>query len=402
MNSFKNVFDKLGKKKFWSLTFGLLLPVTMLALLIVFAPTTGCTTLFLMPFVTPFLAANMQKVWYAMMGLDDSQISSASYSYYYRKPGLYGGLGLLGPTILSVIIGMVFFFVVFSLTIESLMGAFGQHEVYEELMAMMMSGSTNEAIDYMAENISAFNGPLIVMGGISLFVGLVSFLLMFLNSAQGYVFFQRAMPDADINIMGSQSKALGKVLLKGTFLKRFRKNWFALTLTIVLGALIQGAFIAVFSLIPTDYPYLMSALPAAISMILLTPLFTIIIASNVPTADAMIPYVVGQCDPRIIDEMNHFYSDPNYRHSEENKNKRPFQDASGQSFTINVSESSPSNDFFVPENEQAPAKEESEQEQKEEGPSFGFFDFGDDKVEDKPEAEEKKEDDTTQEDKKDD
>lgn len=372
MKNIKEVLNTLGQKKFWSLTLGLSLPVLMLATLLIFAPITSFATLFLIPLVVPLLAVNMQKIWYAAMKRDDSSISSVGYSSYYKTPGLYGGLGILAPTLWGLLVGFLALLILSTTCIKPLMDAFGNGEIYTEFMNLLSKGVSNEALDYLTNNSNAFLGPIIILYGIAIFIGLVAFILFFFNSTQAYVFFQRALPDADINLVGGQARTLGKILLRGTFFKRLKENWLIVTLIIGIGTIINGGFIALLVLVPSSYSSLFISIPAAISLVLLTPLFTLLIASNVLTADKVMPAVVKQCDPRILAELAHFYRDPRYHHSEENKNKQPFGGNFDSAITVDVTETVDTSDFFVPsEDDVTPKKEENE-----DSPAFGFFDFG--------------------------
>lgn len=84
MKEFQKILKEIGWKNFWRLTGGLVLPITMLAILVMFAPTTSFITLFLIPLVIPLLAVNCQKVWYKAMGKNDENISPFDYGRYYK------------------------------------------------------------------------------------------------------------------------------------------------------------------------------------------------------------------------------------------------------------------------------------------------------------------------------
>lgn len=109
MKEFQKILKEIGWKNFWRLTGGLVLPITMLAILVMFAPTTSFITLFLIPLVIPLLAINCQKVWYKAMGKNDEDISPFDYGRYYKNGGLYGSLGFLSPTVSSALIGAACF-----------------------------------------------------------------------------------------------------------------------------------------------------------------------------------------------------------------------------------------------------------------------------------------------------
>lgn len=95
----------------------------------------------------------------------------------------------------------------------NLMGAFGQYDVLLEA-ERIFANNYNDGYTYILDNISAFTGPLVVVIGITLFVALVFFLFFIINSFQGYVTFQKVLPDADLNIVGGASRTMGRTLEK--------------------------------------------------------------------------------------------------------------------------------------------------------------------------------------------
>lgn len=153
MKEFQKILKEIGWKNFWRLTGGLVLPITMLAILVMFAPTTSFITLFLIPLVIPLLAVNCQKVWYKAMGKNDEDISPFDYGRYYKNGGLYGSLGFLSPTVSSALIGAACF-TLLTLVFPNLMGAFGQYDVLLEA-ERIFANNYNDGYTYILDNISA-------------------------------------------------------------------------------------------------------------------------------------------------------------------------------------------------------------------------------------------------------
>lgn len=211
MKEFQKILKEIGWKNFWRLTGGLVLPITMLAILVMFAPTTSFITLFLIPLVIPLLAVNCQKVWYKAMG----KMMKTSH------------LSIMEDTIKWWLIWIVGIFITNSIfsfdrcgllhltnfSFPNLMGAFGQYDVLLEA-ERIFANNYNDGYTYILDNISAFTGPLVVVVGITLFVALVFFLFFIINSYQGYVTFQKVLPDADLNIVGGASRTMGRTLEK--------------------------------------------------------------------------------------------------------------------------------------------------------------------------------------------
>lgn len=211
MKEFQKILKEIGWKNFWRLTGGLVLPITMLAMLVMFAPTTSFITLFLIPLVIPLLAVNCQKVWYKAMG----KMMKTSH------------LSIMEDTIKWWLIWIVGIFITNSIfsfdrcgllhltnfSFPNLMGAFGQYDVLLEA-ERIFANNYNDGYTYLLDNISAFTGPLVVVVGITLFVALVFFLFFIINSFQGYVTFQKVLPDADLNIVGGASRTMGRTLEK--------------------------------------------------------------------------------------------------------------------------------------------------------------------------------------------
>lgn len=211
MKEFQKILKEIGWKNFWRLTGGLVLPITMLAILVMFAPTTSFITLFLIPLVIPLLAVNCQKVWYKAMG-KMMKTSHLSIMEDTIKWWLIWIVGILSPTVSSALIGAACF-TLLTLVFPNLMGAFGQYDVLLEA-ERIFANNYNDGYTYILDNISAFTGPLVVVIGITLFVALVFFLFFIINSFQGYVTFQKVLPDADLNIVGGASRTMGRTLEK--------------------------------------------------------------------------------------------------------------------------------------------------------------------------------------------
>lgn len=121
-------------------------------------------------------------------------------------------MGFLSPTVSSALIGAACF-TLLTLVFPNLMGAFGQYDVLLEA-ERIFANNYNDGYTYLLDNISAFTGPLVVVVGITLFVALVFFLFFIINSFQGYVTFQKVLPDADLNIVGGASRTMGRTLEK--------------------------------------------------------------------------------------------------------------------------------------------------------------------------------------------
>lgn len=364
MKEFQKILKEIGWKNFWRLTGGLVLPITMLAILVMFAPTTSFITLFLIPLVIPLLAVNCQKVWYKAMGKNDEDISPFDYGRYYKNGGLYGSLGFLSPTVSSALIGAACF-TLLTFVFPNLMGA--------------------------------FTGPLVVVVGITLFVALVFFLFFIINSFQGYVTFQKVLPDADLNIVGGASRTMGRTLEKGMLSRRLKTNWFIIVPIIIFNMLVQGGFMTLFSLIHNDYPQLICGVPAAIGMILSTPLITLLLISNVSTANIILPTIALRVNERDRAYLDAIYYNKSYQHSKENSGKTPFDGLAGP-INTNVEESeggffdaskndgpafySPQNDDTTPskpvdekDDQKSNTDAEKQSDNKSSSPSFGFFDF---------------------------
>lgn len=395
MKEFQKILKEIGWKNFWRLTGGLVLPITMLAILVMFAPTTSFITLFLIPLVIPLLAVNCQKVWYKAMGKNDEDISPFDYGRYYKNGGLYGSLGFLSPTISSALIGAACF-TLLTLVFPNLMGAFGQYDVLLEA-ERIFANNYNDGYTYILDNISAFTGPLVVVVGITLFVALVFFLFFIINSCQGYVTFQKVLPDADLNIVGGASRTMGRTLEKGMLSRRLKTNWFIIVPIIIFNMLVQGGFMTLFSLIRNDYPQLICGVPAAIGMILSTPLITILLISNVSTANIILPTIALKVSERDRAYLDAIYYNKSYQHSKENSGKTPFDGLAGP-INANVEEReggffdaskddgptfySPQNDDTTPskpvdekDDQKSNTDAEKQSDNKSSSPSFGFFDF---------------------------
>lgn len=161
-----------------------------------------------------------------------------------------------------------------------------------------------------------------------------------------------------------------------------------------------------FSLIRNDYPQLICGVPAAIGMILSTPLITLLLISNVSTANIILPTIALRVNERDRAYLDAIYYNKSYQHSKENSGKTPFDGLAGP-INANVEESEggffdASKDdgptFYSPQNDDtSPAKPvnekddqksntdaEKQSDNKSSSPSFGFFDFSssDDKKDD--------------------
>lgn len=385
MNSLILTFKSLGWKKFLRLTVDLSLPVSMLAILIIFAPSTSFLTLFLLPFVLPLLATNFQKVWYAAMGRDDTKISPVDFGNYYKNGGLYGSLGIGGTTILSLLIGYFSFSILTMLLLSPLATAFGQKEVIDNFTSLWTTNQ-NEAVSYLSKNISSLTGTITVLISLAIFIALLFFFISFSKSVQGYSLFQRVMPDADKNFLGGQARIMGKTLLRGTFSLRLSINWLLLVLFGLATLIIYGGFTALFSLIPSSFPLLTCALPAGITILLLTPLYTLLLASNILTADAIMPTVADNLSDKEIAYLEGVFNNKNYVHTKESEGQVPFQ---GKGRTVTAPSDSPVFDATVekkPDDDLTKQDQQSQNEDKKDesssdkkdSPSFGFFDFSSD------------------------
>lgn len=85
--------------------------------------------------------------------------------------------------------------------------------------------------------------------------------------------------------------------------------------------LVQGGFMTLFSLIRNDYPQLICGVPAAIGMILSTPLITLLLISNVSTANIILPTIALRVNERDRAYLDAIYYNKSYQHSKENSGK---------------------------------------------------------------------------------
>lgn len=379
MNSFILTFNLLGPKKYLRLTVDLSIPILMLSILITLAPTTSFLTLFLIPFVIPLLATNFQKIWYASMGRDDTTISPVDFGRYYKNAGLYGALGIGGTMMLSLLLGYFAFSVFTFLFMSPLATAFGKKDVIDGFMTLWTTNQ-NEALTFLRNNIDELNGTITVLISLAIFSAIVFFFFSLSKSVQGYVLFQRAMPDADKNFMGSQSRLMGRSLLRGSTGLRFRINWFLIFVFTVTGVVLYGGLTALFSLVPSPYPLLTCALPAGITVLLLTPFYTLLLANCVLTADSIMPSVLDKLSEREVAYLESVFHNNNYVHTSESQGQTPFQ---GQRGAFKGSASPLFYDASKEDGKIADivqidkTKEEDKKEDKkeEDSPSFGVLDF---------------------------
>lgn len=161
--------------------------------------------------------------------------------------------------------------------------------------------------------------------------------------------------------------------------------------------LVQGGFMTLFSLIRNDYPQLICGVPATIGMILSTPLITLLLISNVSTANIILPTIALRVSERDRAYLDAIYYNKSYQHSKENSGKTPFDGLAGP-INANVEESeggffdaskddgptfySPQNDNTSPskpvdekDDQKSNTDAEKQSDNKSSSPSFGFFDF---------------------------
>lgn len=365
MRGFLEAFHAFGWRDFLRLTGDLFLPASMLAILFVFAPQTSFFTLFLLPLVLPFLAANFQKVWYRTMGRDDSRFSPYDFARYYRTPGLVGSLGLLFATVSGALVGYASFSILGATSLTSLIAAFGKTDI---LNAFADRWSTDQqgAIAYLAENAGELTGPFVILISASAFAGILVFFASLATSTQGYAFLQVALPDADRNILGSQARTMGKSMIRGSQALLWRRNWLLYLTSFLWFSACYGGFTALFSLLPTDYPLIFAGIPAGLSIVLFTPFLTLFLSSQVKNASPLIFYASKRMSERERESLETVFRSAKYIHTPESGGRVPFQGAE--------SHDAPKGSIDVdPIPGQAEAEEGRGKEDEEH--SFGFFDF---------------------------
>lgn len=382
MDTFKQTFNSLGWKNYLRLTATLLVPMLMISAILLLVPSTLSATVLLLPLVIPIFANTSQKIWYCTVGRNDKDINPFNYSRYYRNIGLNGYMGMGSVVVIAVIISNFLLLILFANAFEPTWSAFGYGELASQYHNIE---DADAALNFVEMYKQEMTGPVVLLSSCSLFVGLLISIINLSNSSQGYVVFQRLMPDADLNFYGAQSRKIGKTLLSPQIGFMLKSNWFLYVLYFSILTISYGGFTVLFSFIEVSHPELTAGLPAMFSILLTTPILTLLLASKVITADKMMSLISSQMEEGDINYLNTLLKDPAYKRSEFNRGQKlffghqsekaayddmvdkPLYDATEQEDDIQIF------DAEVSESDETPTDKETK-----DSPSYGFFDFSSD------------------------
>ena len=307
----------------WYKVLGLFaIPVIGIALILFLGPVSYYLSLLLFPLMLPFLYNAYRFLWTSRDTIGPKL--SLNPSNYTAQGGARGSLGVMYPLLFGALITDTVHALLMFVALQPLMRAYGYGAVVDQINAIT---STEELTEYMmsSEAGQAMSGPLTVIYGLALYVGLILIVALMEKNRFNYVFMSRVLPDCDHNLSGTQARFLGKMYLRGYYWTRMRFKapavipmWLALTLC-------YGGAIAGFSFITTDIPFITGALPILVLIPLAIVAVSLDASFDVPLADRMIPILIENNPQGFIEPVRNTFNSPEFIHTEDRAGMVPFQ-----------------------------------------------------------------------------
>ncbi len=307
----------------WYKALGLFaIPVIGIALILFLGPVSYYLSMLLFPLMLPFLY-NAYRFFWTTRDTSGPKLSLAP-SNYTARIGARGSLGVMYPLLFGAIITDLMHLLLMWVALMPLMRAYGYGAIVDQLAAYTNMSDLTNALN-TPEVAEAMSGPLTVIYGISLYVGLIIIVALMEKNRFNYVLMTRILPDCDNNLSGTQARYLGKLYLRGFYWTRLRfKAVVVIPIWIVLTLCFGGA-IAGFSFLTTDIPFITGALP----ILVLIPLAIVAVALDacfdVPLADRMIAILLDSNIPGLIEPVRNTFNSPEFIHTEDRAGMVPFQ-----------------------------------------------------------------------------
>ena len=320
----KRGFRELFKGTVWLKTLGAFsIPMLFFGVLIAFGPITSFLSLILLPFAVPFFYNALRYVW--SRADTDGEKFSLQPSNYLGHTGARGSLGFLTPSILGIIVYEILLIILIRSAIPSLLGTFGYPELAVQFEAAITGGDVAAFNNFTREHSRELSGPLMVIYGSCVYLLLILMVLLLENNRFSFVLMNRVLPDADNNLIGTQTRALGKQFGMGLYWKRIGlKGAVFIPSLLILTAIYAGALTG-FCFIETSRPQLMGGIPALITVPFALLWLVVDSSLDVPLADALMSDVVKKCDARQISSVRNTFRNPEYTHTPSRAGQVVFQ-----------------------------------------------------------------------------
>ncbi len=189
----------------------LLLPVFLLQILVVCAPSTYFLSLLLTYFILPMFYTVEKRLRFAVSGIGKDNFSyKDGYDSFFG--GVQGGIfGVIFVIIEAFLVGILCYFLV-SLASVSIINCFeGANDVYQHMIEMMSSpnASMNELMEYLMSEGHLLIQPLTVIVGLVVFIPELLIVFYFLNTnLDDHYLCTIVLPDIDKNISASQARSI--------------------------------------------------------------------------------------------------------------------------------------------------------------------------------------------------
>lgn len=312
----KRGFSQLFQGNTFLKTMGIFaIPVLGLAILVVFGPVTEFISMLLTPLLVPFFYCAFRYVW--SWSDTDGPKFSLQPSNYTAHTGARGSLGFLVPTILSVVVYYAVLLILSASCFDSLMNLFGQSGTLALYNQLIAEGNQEGLYDFLtsSETALAMSQSFTLIYGVSTYAGLAVLCGMLEKNRFNFVLMNRILPDADNNLIGTQSRTLGKQFGIGLYFKRLGKKASFYFPSLGVITLVYAGSLTGFCFITTEYPQLLSAVPFAITVPFILLFVCMDSALDVPLADALMPDVVKRADARQIASVRNTFRNPEYTHT---------------------------------------------------------------------------------------
>lgn len=360
----------------------MLLPVSLTAILMFLGPISEYFSLIFMPFIVPFYYNAFKFVWDVANENYSDETKYLSYGTYMKNLGVRGCFGLLPPILYSLLFFSAFLTLFSSTSFFPFVRIFSGDDFANQLTEQLnLYYSTNDLtglIEFLSNNGEQMTGAFTAIVNLSLFIALIIFVFIFNKPRLNYVLIQKVLPDANINIIGAQSRQMGRALLSQYFSKYLSRTFlpnlllWGLNFIVLIGASIGFCFIK------NPVFYFTASIPGVIFTFLSTPLLVINGSMDVALADEFVPIIYNKLSEAEKNMFVASFYSPNYKHSKENENKTPFNNLVTK---INVNEDDV---FDVESNEEQTdgdshsdvgVNESKETKVNEDKSTYGVFDF---------------------------
>jgi len=410
MNLLKESLQRL-KGHFWKACLLMLFPIFLTCLIFLLRTLTLSLSIFAISLAMPFFYGAFKYIWDVSNNEYKEGTKYFSFTNYIRNPGAKGCFGVLKPFIIGILVYSFISNLLSTFLLTPLLKMYAGQEFYQEFQTLIEQytntvGGSDELFQvtyFIFQNGDKFNGPLTIILNIALFFAFLAFVILFNKPRFNYVLAQKIMPDADLNLIGAQSRLVGKLSSNIVKKKYISARLPSMVIMWSINFLIFIGTTIGFSFIKAKPFYLISAMPSVIFAFLSIPILVISGASDTVIADKLMNEIFESTDQRTMVTIFAMYYDKMYRHRPENANKLPFGGLAHKPndfsyddglFTVEPEETDininvddePENikPFNINDSNENPDSENTQENDSNDDKDFGTFNFSDDDENNEP------------------